>query len=668
MRHSIGLYALFASILCTHAETHTADIVVWGSTVCGVTAAVGAVRTNTSATVLWVVNATRLGGMTSGGLGGIDTGMEYGGLAWELLGPLNKNVEPHVAEEAVLAMLATAGDSVRVVRNTVGIKGVTASASGNSIASFRTESGDVFEGKVFIDCSYEGDLLMQSGTAHAVGREARSKYAESIAGDDYPDFAQLAEKPSFFQNDVSPFLDAANTTLLPTIVGRYDGSGGAADDQVMSYCFRMCLTNNATNRIAVAAPAGYNEAHLELLRRELVSEVAKGMNVTMDSLFLIRHLPNMKIDLNSGQWSATGKAGGFAPFSTDMPFLQKDYVTQTLAGRQRIFAEHVWWTRALLHFLSTDATLLKIQPHLVAEMASWGLCADEYPETNHWTPQLYVREGARLSGKRVMTQRNVRGMQNGPFEATSMGTSRWGVDVHAVQRLAAQINGTWRVVNAGGRDAGRLKNLPGSTQLTEIPYEALIPQDRDTTNLLVPVCASFSHIAIATYRLEPQYAVFGHSAGVAAAFAVKDKVSVQEVDIPAVQNVLAKWSPPQILHATQAPRDTVQMKACDASPEQTFGIQGETLTGGGRCVTVQGEEWGMADCVEGAADQRFAMLPTPGFADLVEVRSNATGKCAMGVEWALSSDACNSPAGTVWNVSGNVLRQHDEFGLCATWV
>jgi len=278
----------------------------------------------------------------------------------------------------------------------------------------------------------------------------------------------------------------------------------------------------------------------------------------MDDLFLIRHLPNGKIDLNSGQFSESGlspvshRHGGYFPFSTDLPFLQHGWPLGSPAERKRIFAQHKWWTQALMYYLGNDAELLTWQPALVDEIRGWGLCGDEFKLTSNWPPQLYVRESIRMRGEKVLTQQDVFGSGHGGGPGTghnpvtrvasSVGTSKWLIDIHAVKRMAVLIDGVWRVANTGGRDTGRSKW--GPSKLIEVPYEVFIPQRNDTANLLVPVCVSSTHVGFSAFRLEPQYAVFGHSAGVAAAIAAREKKCVQDVD--AVQEVQ-----PILLHQGQ---------------------------------------------------------------------------------------------------------------------
>jgi len=468
------------------------DVVIFGGTVCGVTAATAVHRTDPSAKVLWLVNGSRLGGMTSGGLGGVDGGSHIlGGIAAELFAPFGSAVTPSFAEAAVGALLPPA---VQLVKNTGWLASVETSGSPRRIQSLTTLKGKTYCGKVFVDCSYEGDLLVLSGTRSTYGRESIEAYGESLAGTDAGGFANrsatelpfnnksIGEKQMWFSEDVSPWVDPTkNRTLLPSIVRVFedDEIAGRADRKVMSFCFRMCLTSNATNAIAIEAPPGYTRASLELLRRELISVTKKRKLVlNMHSLFLIRSLPEDKIDLNSGQWTAEPGDGGFFPFSTDLPFAQNvgegGWSRGDAATRASIFAAHKWWTQALLYYLGNDAELETLQPGLVKEVKAYGLCGDEYPGSlDHWTPQLYAREANRLVGAVVLTQDSVCHPRR---VKASVGLSEWGVDIHAVERVAALVNGSWRVFNAGGRDTGRLKisTCPGG--IVEVPYEAIIPQ------------------------------------------------------------------------------------------------------------------------------------------------------------------------------------------------
>jgi hypothetical protein len=308
----------------------------------------------------------------------------------------------------------------------------------------------------------------------------------------------------------------------------------------------------------------------EIVRREIAAATAMGYKLTLDTMFLVRYLPNSKIDLNSGSWTVQNHSGGYFPFSTDLPFLQHDWPLGDPSTRTRVFDEHKRWTSGLLHYLGTDSEIAKMQPSLIETVGAYGLCADEYPEqADHWTPQLYVRESVRLVGARVLTQQDICTFQPNP---TSVGLSQWGVDIHVVKRVAYynETSRAWTVQNIGGRDTMRTHD--GCNIVIEVPYEAITPSHDDTSNLLVPVCASFTHVAFATFRLEPQYAIFGQSAGVAAAMAVRGARSVQAVNVTELQAVLTSQG--QWLHANSS-------RPPSPSPQkQTWGCSSEL----GRCV------------------------------------------------------------------------------------
>jgi len=526
------------------------DVVIYGSNVCGVTAAVAAARTNAHSKVALLINGSRLGGMTSGGLGGLDSRMVIGGLAAELYHSLGNNFEPHVAEAAMQKLLGTT-PQVKVYWKSGWLANVLAtSETPKRILSIVTTSGLTVCGKAFVDCSYEGDLLRLSGTDFAIGREASNEFNETLAGADGSAAAGhrhgIDEDSSLFDASVSPYVDTSNTTLLPGIVDIHGAEvdPGSADDWVMSYNFRLCMTDSATNSVPIVEPPGYTTHAMELLRRQVAAWTSRGVRLRFDTrnnaigMFLVRRLPNRKIDLNSG-WSSS-------VFSTDLPFLQHDWPLGNAAQRTNIFLAHKWWTQALLYFLMHDPAMVAQQPEFANEFARWGLCKDEFTDTGNWPPQLYVRESVRLRGQRVLMQHNVAGTDAASGVvgvsrwASSVGLSSWGVDIHPVRRVVVQTAAGARVANAGGRDTMRFgdANPPVTVALVEIPYEALTPRPDDTSNLVVPVCASFSHVAFSTYRLEPQYAIFGHSAGTAAALSARTGVAVQQVNVSLLQELL----------------------------------------------------------------------------------------------------------------------------------
>jgi hypothetical protein len=539
-----------------------ADVAIWGATVCGVLGAVAAARMN--ATVALLQPDDHVGGMTTGGLSGMDLNMPVGGLFAEFMARAKipakpfPNFEPHVAAAALAALLAEA-PRVTLVTG-AGALTATAAAAAGSLTSFATAGGYNVTAAQFIDCSYEGDLVQAAlpPGAWTVGREGAHVYNESAAGSEGAPWAT-----NRFDAGVSPWLDAANTTLVPTVALAPAQKPGDGDGRVQSYNYRVCITDDAALRVHIDPPPGYTPAAMELMRRWWVAEAAAGRaaNHTLDDLFQLRPLPcaactspgARKLDVNSGP-----------AFGTDMPFLQYAYPTGNASVRADVAAAHQWWTRAIFTFLGTDASGA-VPPALQRSVGSFGLCGDEWPATGHWPPQLYVREGVRMVGSPVWTEANVVGAATAS-SPTSVGLSRWLVDIHPVQRVAARdpATGDWFVANAGD-----VNTRHQTWQLSEVPWEVLLPPPCGAAcpgNLAAPTAPSMSHVAYATYRLEPQFGVIGQAAAVGAVLALRagGGVSLRDLDVPALQAELVAQG--QLINATAPPPSpAVTLAPCDAT-------------------------------------------------------------------------------------------------------
>jgi hypothetical protein len=550
--------------LSAHAIPPRVDIVIYGQTICGITGAVAAARMNATVALVSERGDNHLGGMTTGGLSAMDLNMATGGVWAEFMARTGIPQKPFPsfrardASATVAAMLAEVADRVTVILNTSGVASVERDGGSRRLLSLTTVSGLSLTASYFIDCSYEGDLLRASGTAFAVGREAASVYNESLAGAEGPPWA-AGHFPRYANGTaISPFVDSTNTTLLPSVSYAPDEAPGQADGRVQSYNHRLCVTNVPEFSVPFLPPPDYTPAALELSRREWTAKGPASANLTIGDLFLIRAIPGGqgKIDVNDG-----GGFRGSLMFGTDMPFLQDGYPLANWAQRVAISAQHEWWIRSLWHFLATDAS--GAVPERVQRLvASYGLCSDEFNATGHYPPQLYVREAIRLVGARVLTQADVFGAKV-RHDARSIGLSRWLVDIHAVQRIAVRDGqtGEWSVANAGGRNT-----VSAPWQLTEVAYDAIIPSAADpggASNLLVPACASFSHVGYASFRLEPQFAIFGHSAAVAAVLSLRNaSADVQDLNVPALQKQLLAQG--QILNATAPPPSAaITLQACN---------------------------------------------------------------------------------------------------------
>ena len=484
------------------------DIAIYGATAAGVTAAVSAAREGRGVALL--ESGRHVGGMVSGGLGWTDRSENpvIGGLAQafydqvgehyhlppdKLLGP-----EPHAAEAIFTGWLRDAG--VNVI---FGARLREVVHQGSSIDRIVISSGDVVQAKVFIDATYEGDLLARAGISYAVGRESRTLYGESWAGRQpiRPDQHQ-------FTVPVSPFVSGDDGDLLPLVHDTPMVAEGEGDGGVQSYCYRLCLTDRPDNRMPFPRPDGYDPARYELLRRllEVGTEIHLG-----DLLVLSGRLPNDKVDVNSK-----------GPISTDLPDGSSwAYPDADESLRATIVAHHLGYTQGLMYFLANDPG---IPDHIRREMAEWGLCADEFTDTGGWPHQLYVRDARRMIGEYVLTQHD---LDAGRIHYDTIGMGSYNIDVREVQR-------TWMRVPRYPHMVAETFNegyLSVPVPPYGIPYRSLLPRYSECDNLIVPVCLSASHIAFASVRMEPQFMLLGHAAGVAASLAVRDGTVLHRVNI-----------------------------------------------------------------------------------------------------------------------------------------
>ena len=487
------------------------DLVVYGGTAGGVITAVAAAREGLK--VVLVEPGRHLGGMVSGGLGWTDYGRKevIGGYSLEFFErvgakygrPIEWHFEPHVAEAVFNDLVKEAG--VRVIfeqrlREKGGVR-----KSGTRVSEIVMETGATYSARLFADATYEGDLMAQAGVSYTWGREGISEYHESLAG--VRDRTPLHQ----FRAAVSPY--DASRKLLPEIMPRSKDSVGAADKRVQAYNFRLCMTKTPDNRVAWTKPAGYSPARYELLARYLPAfEKELGRPLAINDVMKADILQNGKTDTNNN-----------GAFSTDYIGGSYDYPQGSSATRARIRQAHVAYIQGFLYFLATDT---RVPAPLSAEMKEWGLCRDEFTDTAHWPYQLYVREARRMVGEYVMSQNDIQTELSKP---DSIGMGSYNSDSHNVQRRPTE-DGT-AVENEGDM---QVRVTP-----YEIPYRVMLPKRSEATNLLVPVCFSATHVAYSTLRMEPQYMIVGHAAGVAAKMAIDRAQAVQDVDTRALAAKLA---------------------------------------------------------------------------------------------------------------------------------
>ncbi|SDT69264.1 FAD-dependent oxidoreductase [Jiangella sp. DSM 45060] len=493
------------------------EVVVYGATSGGVCAAVAAARAGAS--VVLLEPGRHVGGMTSGGLGYTDVGdvRVVGGMAGELRRAIADwygvpvghyaGPEPHVAEAIYLRWLEEAGVDVRF-----GSVLAAAVAVGGSIRSVTLADGSAVAGAVFVDASYEGDLLAAAGVPYAVGREARSLYGERYAGRQ-----ELVPGMHTVPPWISPFTDDGD--LLPQLHDRPLAPVGSGDGGVMSYGYRVCLTT-ASSRVPFARRDGYDDAHWELGRRLFDRWRRDGVEVRAGRLLgLEQNLPNGKCDGNSiGPFSLSvldGSAWAYPAASRD--------------ERERIRLHHLHHAQDFLWFLSHDPA---VPSSVRSELSGWGYAADEFADTGHLPHQLYVREARRMLGEYVLTEHDLLPEPRPQHDVVAMGS--YHVDIREVQR-------TWRWVAEHPKPVGMVFTegyLSVPVRPYPIPYRALVPRFADCTNLLVPVCLSASHVAFASVRMEVQYQLLGHAAGLAAADAARTGRPVQSVDVARLQDAL----------------------------------------------------------------------------------------------------------------------------------
>lgn len=494
-------------------DAATADVVVYGATSAGVIAAYTAKKMGKS--VVLIEAGGHLGGMTSGGLGYTDIGNKFAitGLSQDFYRRIGAHYgrfeqwtfEPHVAKKYLRQYLDEAGITVmyhhRIVsakKKGAAIQSIVVENSQASSAATRKEIG----GKMFIDCSYEGDLMAKAGVSYTVGREDNRQYGETING------VQLM-KGHQFPDGIDPYQtpgDPSSGLVWGVSDGRLEPNG-TGDKKVQAYNYRICLSSDPANRIPVTLPENYDPARYELLARL----IAKQPDKVKPSDYLIwSHMPNNKTDINNRNG-----------FSTDMIGANYSYPDGSYEERARIIRAHEDYTKGLLYFLGNDP---RVPAPLREEMQRWGYPKDEYTDSGNWTPQLYIREARRMVGSYVMTQANCESKE---IVEDGVGTAAYTMDSHNCQRIVT--NGM--VKNEGNVEVGGFAPYP-------IAYRSLVPRESECTNLLVPVCLSASHIAYGSIRMEPVFMVLAQSSAVAASMAIDKKTSVQKVPVAALQKEL----------------------------------------------------------------------------------------------------------------------------------
>ncbi|WP_277585281.1 FAD-dependent oxidoreductase [Psychrobacillus antarcticus] len=472
------------------------DLVIYGGTPAGITAAIQARRMGL--TVAIAEFSDNIGGMTTSGLGATDLGAEdaIGGLSREFYDAIAQyyeekkqwKFEPKAARQVFDQWMEKYDIPVyyrqhlKIVRKTHA-----------KISEIQMEDGTSYKGKIFLDCTYEGDLLALAGVSYFVGRESNATYKEIYNG------VQFGAPHHKFEKWIDPYVEEGKpeSGLLQGITETQQhlfGFQGQGDHRIQAYNFRICLTNDETNRIPFPKPPVYDPNRYQLLLRYIKAGV-------WDAMKLHTALPNGKSDLNN-----------HGAISTDNIGLNYEWPEGSYEKREQIYQDHLNYDLGLLYFLSNEP---EVPQSIRDEVSGWGLPKDEFEGTGHWPHQLYIREARRMISDYVMTDRNCLKQE---FVNDSIGLASFHMDSHNCRRVV--IEG--RCVNEGDVE------VPIAPY--EISYRSIRPKSEECTNLLIPVCLSSSHIAYGSIRMEPVFMILGQSAAIAAALAIRNETSVQNVE------------------------------------------------------------------------------------------------------------------------------------------
>jgi hypothetical protein len=528
------IFFLYCSPSPKNDNLFEADVIVYGGTSAGVMAAVEVVQSGK--TVILVTPETHLGGLTASGLGWTDTGKK------EVIGGLSRNFyhriwqyynqdqawvwqkkeeyggrgqgtpaidgskrtmwifEPHVAEKVYEDYIAEY--KINTFREEWLDRASGVRKKNGKIVSMTTLSGKTFKGKIFIDATYEGDLMASADVSYHVGRESSKTYDEKWNGVQ----TGVLHHQHWFWENISPYKIAGDPSsgLLPRISPLPPGEFGTADNKIQAYCFRLCMTNHPENKVPFSKPKNYDASQYSLLLRSLQTG-------RKDFFRKFDPIPNLKTDTNN-----------HGPFSSDNIGMNYDYPEASYERRKEIIEEHKNYQMGLLYFVSNDP---RVPADIREKLAQWGLAKDEFVDNGNWPHQIYVREARRMIGAYVTTEQDVLLKREVP---KPIGMGSYAMDSHNVQRY---VTPEGYVQNEG--DIGVKPPAPYS-----ISYGSLTPKKEECTNLLVPVCLSSSHIAFGSIRMEPVFMILGQSAAVAACLAIEKDSSVQDIDYVELEQLL----------------------------------------------------------------------------------------------------------------------------------
>ena len=533
---------------------NSADVVIYGGTSAGITAAIETARLGKS--VILIEPTNRLGGLTTGGLGQTDIGNKQviGGISREFYQNIKKHYEnsdnwvwqkrseyidggqtqtaknedamwtfePSAALEVYHEMMKDL--DIKIVYNQRLDRKNGVSKNGKSITSITMESGEKYTGNMFIDATYEGDLLATARISYTVGRESNTQYGETLNGIQASKFGTTlhgtVSNNSVYHNfidRVDPYVVKGDSLsgLLPFITKNGPGIEGQGDNGIQAYCFRMTLTNHPENRIPFTKPENYNELDYELLFRNY--EAAKGPIKEMYSYgdrlvpWINSAMPNQKTDTNNQKG-----------FSTDFIGQNWDYPEASYQEREKIIERHRQYQQGLMWTLANHP---RIPKKVRDKVSQWGTCKDEYDREDGWQQQLYIREARRMVSDFVMSQKHCERIEIVP---DGIGMAAYGMDSHHIKRY---VNAKGFLANEGNVEAHVKGPYP-------ISYRSIVPKKEECSNLLVPICLSASHIAFGSIRMEPVFMVLGQSSAIIASLAIDKGKAVQDLEYDGIKKVL----------------------------------------------------------------------------------------------------------------------------------
>jgi hypothetical protein len=508
--HYLTAFTTLLAGLCQGAEVY--DVVVYGGTPGGITAAISAAREGSSVALL--EQTRHVGGMSTSGLNRDE--LEHmdrktmGGLSEKFLNeaarrsrvppkpegyitPGPRVWQSHIAEKVFLEMLDAAKVPVRFEQLLHGV-----SKEGGNITALTVRGGTIYKAKVFIDATYEGDLMAAAGVSYSLGREARDAYGESLGGVRY-----LDEKIKG-----SPYDEDGK--LLPGIMPGPLPEEFSASPHPICYNIRLNLSKRSENSVPIGKPASYDPRQYELLARSLSSGWLKKPGQVLG----FYGIPGGKMECNNCQYSIV---------SMSMPGAQTAWAEASFEEREAIHKKYREYTHGLLWFLKSDP---RVPQNIREEMAGYGLCKDEWADNDHWPYYLYIRAARRMKGATIMTQKD---LTEDCDKKDVIHIGSHFIDSHHVARYAVDKD---HFINEG-RIWEKGKNF-------HIPYKAITPRAEECRNLLVPVCVSSSAVAFCAIRLEPTWMHLGEVSGMAASLAIRNEMDVQNIDIKELQGKIIK--------------------------------------------------------------------------------------------------------------------------------